>query len=58
VAEVVLLTVPGLHVPVIPLVEVVGSIGAVAPEQIGSMTSNVGTILGLTVISKVVVVAH
>jgi len=58
VAEVVLLTVAGFHVPVILLVDVVGKVGAVAPEQIGSIASNVGAILGLTVMSKVVVVAH
>jgi hypothetical protein len=58
VAEVVLLTVAGLHVPVILLVDVVGKVGAVAPEQIGSIASNVGAMLGLTVISKLVVVAH
>ena len=57
-AEVVLLTVAGLHVPVILLVDVVGKVGAVAPEQIGSIASNVGAMLGLTVISKLVVVAH
>ena len=48
----------GLHVPVILLVDVVGKVGAVAPEQIGSIASNVGAMLGLTVISKLVVVAH
>ena len=57
-AEVVLLTVAGFHVPVILLVDVVGKVGAVAPEQIGSIASNVGAMLGLTVISKLVVVAH
>ena len=58
VAEVVLSTAAGLHVPVILLVDVVGKVGAVAPEQIGSIASNVGAMLGLTVISKLVVVAH
>ena len=53
-----MLTVAGLHVPVILLVDVVGSIGAVVPEQIGSIASNVGTMLELTVIFIVVVVAH
>ena len=57
-AEVVLLTVAGFHVPVILFVDVVGKVGAVAPEQIGSIASNVGAVLGLTVMSKVVVVAH
>ena len=45
----VLLTVAGLHVPVILLVDVDGSIGAVAPEQIGAIASNVGVLFGLTV---------
>jgi hypothetical protein len=53
-----LLTEAGLHVPVILLVDVVGSTGAVVPEQIGAIASNVGVMLGLTVTSKVVVVAH
>ena len=53
-----MLTVAGLHVPVILFVEVVGNVGAVAPEQIGSITSNVGVMLGVTVMFKVVVVAH
>ena len=57
-ADVVLSTVAGLQVPVIPLIEVVGSIGAAAPEQNGAMASNVGTTLVLTVMVKVVVVAH
>ena len=54
----VLLTVAGLHVPEILFVDVVGKVGADAPEQIGSIASNVGIMLELTVISKLVVVAH
>ena len=50
--------VAGLHVPVILLVDVVGSVGAVAPEQIGAIALNVGTMFGLTVMFNVVVVAH
>ena len=57
-ADVVLSTVAGLHVPVILFVDVVGSIGAVAPEQMGAIALNVGTIFGLTVMFNVVVVAH
>ena len=57
-AEVVLLTVAGLHVPVILLVDVVGSTGAAAPEQIGAIALNAGMIFRLTVMFKVVVVAH
>ena len=48
----------GLHVPVIPLVEVVGSAFKKDPEQIAEIGVNVGTILGLTVIVNVFVVAQ
>jgi len=48
----------GAHVPVIPLLEVVGSGVKVAPEHIGATAVNVGVTFGLTVIVKVVVVAH
>ena len=48
----------GDQVPVIPFVEVVGKAAKVAPEQIGFITANVGTILELTVIVNVAVVAH
>ena len=41
-----------------PLLEVVGKGDNVAPEQIGGTALNVGVIFGLTVIVKVVVVAH
>jgi len=41
-----------------PLLEVVGNAVRVAPEQMGATAVNVGVILGLTVIVKVVVVAH
>ena len=56
--DVVLLTTAGLHVPVIPLVEVVGNVGATEPEQNAGIAANVGVTLGVTVISIVVVVAH
>ena len=56
--DVVLLTTAGLHVPVIPLVEVVGNVGAEEPEQNAGIAANVGVTLGVTVISIVVVVAH
>ena len=57
---VVLLTTDGLHVPVIPLLDVVGNIGTVPPEQIVSVVPklNVGVIFGFTVTVNVVVVAH
>ena len=44
--------------PVMPLVDVVGKADNVAPEQIGATAVNVGVTFGLTVIVKVVVVAH
>ena len=42
----------------IPLVEVVGNADKVAPEQIGLTATKVGVTSGLTVIVRVVVVAH
>jgi hypothetical protein len=53
-----LLTAAGAHVPVIPFVEVVGSIGATDPLHIGATAVNVGIMLLVTVTSSVVVVAH
>ena len=53
-----MLTVAGLQVPVMLLVDIVGSVGAVVPEQIGAIGSNVGVMRGLTVTSRVVGVAH
>ena len=54
----VVLSKAGAHVPVIPLLEVVGNGVRVEPEHIGATAVNVGVILGLTVIVKVAVVAH
>ena len=56
----VLLTIEGLHVPVIPLVDVVGNVGTVPPEQIVSVVPklNVGVTFGFTVTVNVVVVAQ
>ncbi|MET3886010.1 hypothetical protein [Niastella sp. OAS944] len=48
----------GAQLPVIPLLDVVGNGDKVAPEQIGATAVNVGVTFGLTVIVKVVVVAH
>jgi len=48
----------GDQVPVMPLLDVVGSAVSVAPEQMGATALKVGVILGLTVMVKVVVVAH
>ena len=44
--------------PVMPLLEVVGSGAIVLPEHIGATALNVGVMFGLTVIVNVVVVAH
>ena len=41
-----------------PLLEVVGKVINVAPEQIGATELKVGVMLGLTVIVSVAVVAH
>ena len=48
----------GAHVPVMPLLEVVGKAVNVAPEQIGATAVKVGVTFGLTVMVKVAVVAH
>jgi hypothetical protein len=52
------LIVVGLHVPVIPLVEVAGNDGAVLFWHSGAIAVNVGVICGLIVTVKVAVVAH
>ena len=54
----VLLTTAGLQVPVIPLADVGGNIGAVEPEQNAGTAAKVGVAAGVTVISSVVVEAH
>ena len=48
----------GAHVPEIPLFDVVGNAVRVAPAQIGETAVKVGVTCGLTVMVKVVVVAH
>jgi len=59
VPELVLLTVAGFHVPVIPLLEVFGSVGTALPEQIvDDPKLNVGVTFGLTVTLNVVGSAH
>jgi len=55
---VVVLSNAGLHVPVIPLVEVVGNGDNASPLHIGDTDVNVGVTFGFTVIVNVVVVAH
>jgi hypothetical protein len=52
------LIVAGLHVPVTPLVDVVGSASGVSPAQYGPIGSKVVTGLGLTVTVIVVPLAH
>lgn len=53
-------TIDGLHVPVIPFVDVVGKAGTVPPAQIARLVPklNAGGMLGLTVTVKIAVVAH
>jgi hypothetical protein len=55
-----LLIVNGLHVPVIPFVDVVGSAGAVVPAQSDVLVPklNVGVRFGLTVTVNVEMVAQ
>ena len=55
-----MLTVAGLHVPVMPFVEVAGNTGAVLPVQIVCDVPklNVGVIFGLTATANVAVFAH
>jgi len=55
---VIVLSKAGVHVPVMPLFDVVGNAVSVAPEQIGATAVNVGVMFGLTVIVNVAVVAH
>ena len=56
--DAVLLTVAGFQLPVIPFVDVVGSVGEIDPVQIGFTAAKVGVMLELTITSKVVVAAH
>ena len=51
-----MLTVEGFHEPVIPLLEVAGKTGAVAPLQIAGITLNNGVVLGIIVIVFVTIV--
>ena len=48
----------GVHVPVMPLFDVVGNAAIVAPEHIGATAVNDGVTLVLTVMVNVAVVAH
>ncbi len=48
----------GVHVPLMPLVEVVGNGASGSPEHIAATAAKVGVINGLTVMVNVVVVAH
>ena len=58
VPEVALLTTAGLQVPVIPLVEVVGNVGAIEPEQKSGIAANAGVTVLVMVISILAVVPH
>ena len=53
-----MLLIAGDHVPVIPLLDVVGRADIVAPEQNGPTDVNVGVMFGVMVIVSVAVVAH
>jgi hypothetical protein len=53
-----LLIIAGLQVPVMPLFEVAGRIGATVPEQKAGMAVNAGVMIGLTVTFRLAVVAH
>ena len=55
---VVVLIVAGFHVPVIPLLDVVGSAGAVLFWHNGPICVNVGTTCALMVTLSVAVAAH
>ncbi len=48
----------GDHVPMMPLVDIVGNAAKAVPEHIGAMGLNVGVVGGVTVMVKVVGVAH
>ena len=52
------LLIAGDHVPVIPLVEVVGNADKLAPEQIDATCVNVGVVFGVTVIIIFATIAH
>ncbi len=56
--EVVLLTIAGLHVPVMAFVDVVGNTGAAEPLQKGGTGLKVGVVKGVTVMFIVVDNAH
>ena len=53
-----MLTVAGLQVPPIPLMDVVGRVGAADPEQIGVTAAKVGRMLEPTVTVTVAIEAH
>ena len=53
-----MLIVAGLHVPVMPLVEVAGNVGAVLFWHSGPIAVNVGVICGSMVMLSVAMIAH
>ena len=54
----VLLTIVGIHVPLMPFVEVDGKIGAVLPLQISFRDEKIGNILSVIVWVSEVAIAH
>ena len=54
----VLLTTAGNHVPVIPLLDVAGKMGATSPLHIAAIAAKVGSVCGFTVTFTVAVDAH
>jgi hypothetical protein len=56
--EVVLLTIAGFQVPVIPLFDVGSKTGLIEPKHIGAIGVKLGVSIGLTVTFNIVVVAH
>jgi len=54
----VVLIVAGTHIPEIPFVDVVRSVGGVLFRQIDSIVAKFGVVLAFVVITRVVVVAH
>jgi predicted benzoate:H+ symporter BenE len=58
VPAVAVLIVAGFHVPLIPLLEAAGSVGAVAPTQSGPIAVNTGVTCAAIVISIDAGLAH
>ena len=52
------MSIAGLQVPMIPLIEVVGNAGIVEPAQYDPTAAKVGVTFGVMTIVRVAVVAH